>query len=136
MSRKLVLACAAVATVGLLASCTSNSTDNGSGGNGDGGATPGAVSSNDDPGESVVIGFSGPAAGHGWMGAINRFATETGEQYSDVELRVAEGTDDPSTQISHIETFINDRVDAIVLLPTDGAALTEIAIQAMEPASR
>ena len=31
-----------------------------------------------------------------------------------------------------VETFINDGVDAIVLLPTDGAALTEVAIKAME----
>lgn len=45
---------------------------------------------------------------------------------------MAEGTNDASLQISHIETFINDGVDAIVLLPTDGAALTEIATRAMQ----
>ncbi|MCW2761575.1 MAG: Sugar binding protein/LacI transcriptional regulator [Marmoricola sp.] len=31
-----------------------------------------------------------------------------------------------------METFINDKVDAIVLLPTDGAALTDVATKAME----
>ena len=31
-----------------------------------------------------------------------------------------------------METFINNEVDAIVLLPTDGAALTDVATQAME----
>ena len=36
------------------------------------------------------------------------------------------------TRRSPVETFINDGVDAIVLLPTDGAALTEVAIKAME----
>ncbi|CAL9479872.1 hypothetical protein SUDANB171_03009 [Streptomyces sp. enrichment culture] len=127
MPRKAALACATLATAGLLASCTSNSADTG---DSDGGST--TVSSNDDPGENVVIGFSGPQAGHGWMGAISQFATETAAQYEDVELRVAEGTDDPSTQVSHIETFINDQVDAIVLLPIDGAALTQVAMQAME----
>lgn len=126
MPRKAALACAALATAGLLASCTSNSTDSGD----SGGST--TVSSNDDPGENVVIGFSGPQASHGWMAAINRFAEEAAAQYEDVDLRVAEGTNDPSTQVSHIETFINDRVDAIVLLPTDGAALTQVATQAME----
>ena len=45
---------------------------------------------------------------------------------------VAEGTNDANLQISQVETFINDGVDAIVLLPTDGAALTEVAIKAME----
>ena len=44
---------------------------------------------------------------------------------------MAEGTNDASLQISQIETFINDKVDAIVLLPTDGAALTEVATKAM-----
>ena len=45
---------------------------------------------------------------------------------------VADGTNDANLQISQVETFINDKVDAIVLLPTDGAALTEVAIKAME----
>jgi ribose transport system substrate-binding protein len=45
---------------------------------------------------------------------------------------MAEGTNDANLQISQIETFINDEVDAIVMLPTDGAALTDVAIKAME----
>ena len=53
-------------------------------------------------------------------------------KYADVELGQAEGTNDVNLQISQIETFINDGVDAIVLLPFDGAALTEVAIKAME----
>src|SRR5690606_2572876 len=54
------------------------------------------------------------------------------EKYPDIDLRVAEGTNDANLQISQVEGFINDKVDAIVLLPTDGAALTEVAIEAME----
>src|SRR5690606_36128105 len=50
----------------------------------------------------------------------------------DVELKVAEGTNDANLQISQVETFVNEGVDAIVLLPTDGAALTEAALAAME----
>ena len=45
---------------------------------------------------------------------------------------MAEGTNDASLQISQVETFINDKVDAIVLLPTDGAALTDVATKAMD----
>src|SRR6188508_3650404 len=91
-----------------------------------------AASANDDPGDKVVIGFSGPAADHGWLAAINSSAIEEAKKYSDVELKSAEGTNDPSQQISQVETFINDKVDAIVLLPTDGAALTDVATKAME----
>ena len=50
----------------------------------------------------------------------------------DIDFKMAEGTNDASQQISQIETFINDKVDAIVLLPTDGAALTEVATKAMQ----
>ncbi|WP_298455361.1 substrate-binding domain-containing protein [uncultured Cellulomonas sp.] len=88
--------------------------------------------SNDETGEDVVIGFSAPAADHGWMGAITSAARAEAEKYDDVELRVAEGTNDVNLQISQVEQFINDGVDAIVLLPFDGAALTEVAIEAME----
>ena len=80
----------------------------------------------------ITIGFSGPAADHGWLGAINSAAMAEAAKYPDVKLVVAEGTNDANLQISQVETFINDKVDAIVLLPTDGAALTEVAIKAME----
>jgi ribose transport system substrate-binding protein len=92
----------------------------------------GAASSNDDTGDTVTIGFSAPAADHGWMGAITRAAIETAESYEDVELRQAEATNDVNVQISHIEQFINEGVDAIVLLPFDGESLTPVALQAME----
>ncbi|GAA3748184.1 substrate-binding domain-containing protein [Salinactinospora qingdaonensis] len=124
----LLRATGAVAAVTLLATaCTGNepATEEDTGG-----TQP--VSSNDDPGQEVVIGFSGPEADHGWLAAINSAAVAEAENYEDIDLRVAEGTNDPSMQISHIETFINDDVDAIVLLPTDGAALTKVATQAME----
>ncbi|SFB92202.1 substrate-binding domain-containing protein [Streptomyces aidingensis] len=121
----------AVAAVSLAAACTSNTPEN-EGNDSENNGQANAASSNDDPGETVVIGFSGPEADHGWLAAINSAAEAEAEKYSDIDLRVAEGTNDPSQQISHIETFINEGVDAIVLLPTDGAALTEIATEAME----
>ena len=120
---------AALGIVGLFAvGCTSNEPDT------ENAAASGpakAASDNDAPGDKVVIGFSGPAADHGWLGAINSAAQAEAKKYSDVEFKVAEGTNDASLQISQIETFINDKVDAIVLLPTDGAALTEVATKAM-----
>jgi ribose transport system substrate-binding protein len=95
-------------------------------------AGPVTTTDNDEPGDEVVIGFSAPAADHGWMGAITTAAEAEAEKYEDVELRVAEGTNDVNVQISQIEGFITDEVDAIVLLPFDGAALTEVALEAME----
>ena len=66
------------------------------------------------------------------MGSITESAEKEAAKYDDVELRVADGTNDVAVQISQVETFINDKVDAIVLLPFDGAAMTPIALKAME----
>ncbi|MFE5672821.1 substrate-binding domain-containing protein [Agromyces sp. NPDC056523] len=125
-ARAFVMAGASLAVAGLLAGCTA----------GDSGSSvtenQNSAEENAASGDTVVIGFSGPAADHGWLGAINSAAQAAAESYDDVELRVAEGTNDANLQISQVETFVNEGVDAIVLLPTDGAALTEAAIQAME----
>ncbi|WP_300345806.1 substrate-binding domain-containing protein [Nesterenkonia sp.] len=128
------LAAAAVVSAGLMVSgCLSNDPEAAAGDEDNGSAADSApAGDNAEPGEEVVIGFSGPAAGHGWMGAITSAAQEQGELFEDVDLRVSEGTDDVNLQISQIEQFINDEVDAIVVLPFDGAALTEVAIDAME----
>ena len=112
----------------LVAGCTSNTPEASSGG---GGGNE-AATANDEPGETVRIGFSAPAADHGWMAGISQAAQAEADRYQDVELSVAEGTNDVSTQISQVETFINEGVDAIVLLPFDGAALTPVALKAME----
>jgi len=119
-----------VGATAMVAGCTSNSPEESSS-SGDGGGSN-AASSNDDSGYTVTIGFSAPAADHGWMAGITNAAKAAAEGYDDVELQVAEGTNDVSTQISQVETFINDGVDAIVLLPFDGAALTPVALKAMD----
>ncbi|CCH87699.1 Ribose binding protein/LacI transcriptional regulator [Modestobacter italicus] len=119
-----------VGATAMVAGCTSNSPEESSS-SGDGGSSN-AASSNDDSGDTVTIGFSAPAADHGWMAGITNAAKAAAEEYDDVDLQVAEGTNDVSTQISQVETFINDGVDAIVLLPFDGAALTPVALKAMD----
>ena len=112
------------------AGCTSNTPAPEASSGSSGGAS--APAGNDQSGEKVTIGFSGPAADHGWLAAINSSALAEAKKYDDIELKSAEGTNDASLQISQIETFINDKVDAIVLLPTDGAALTDVATKAMQ----
>ncbi len=111
----------------VLGACTNGSDD---------GDTSSAIgksnTDNDKSGEKVVIGFSAPAADHGWMGSITKSAVAQAKKYDDIELKVAEGTNDVNLQISQVETFINDKVDAIVLLPFDGAAMTAVARKAMD----
>jgi ribose transport system substrate-binding protein len=121
----------AVALIGagaLMAGCTGNTPEESSGG----GGGNNAASDNDESGDTVSIAFSAPAADHGWIAGITESARAEAEKYDDIDFQVAEGTNDVSTQISQVETFINEGVDAIVLLPFDGAALTPVALQAME----
>ncbi|UMG93969.1 substrate-binding domain-containing protein [Nocardioides sp. TF02-7] len=120
---------AGVATLAL-AACTGNDSDEGA--DLRGGTSEADDGSNDEAGDTVVIGFSAPAADHGWMGSITESARRIAEQYEDIDLRVADGTNDVNLQISQVETFINEGVDAIVLLPFDGAAMTPVALEAME----
>lgn len=128
--RMLLASGSLLAAVGLLAGCSAGEPEPGA--SNTAGATDNASSTDAaKPGGKVTIGFSGPAADHGWMGAINTAALKAGKSFNDVELVVSEGTNDASLQISQIETFINNKVDAIVLLPTDGAALTDVATKAM-----
>ncbi|MGY2704745.1 substrate-binding domain-containing protein [Nocardioides sp. HB32] len=130
-SRKVAAGLVAGIAVLALAGCTSNSDGGGDTADTSGG-TSAATGSNDESGDKVVIGFSAPAADHGWMGSITESAKKEAAKYDDVELRVAEGTNDVNLQISQVETFINDKVDAIVLLPFDGAAMTPVALKAMK----
>jgi ribose transport system substrate-binding protein len=132
IGRSLILATAlALAGAVGLAGCVSNEPEQPAA-TGTSQAAPAAVSDNDAPGDKVVIGLSAPAADHGWMGAITSAAVAEAQKYSDIELNHPEGTNDVNQQISQIETFINDKVDVIVVLPFDGAALTDVAAKAMD----
>ncbi len=125
--RGLALVGAFAAATLVLGACTNGSGDDDSNSN-----VSKSNTDNDKNGEKVVIGFSAPAADHGWMGAITKAAVAQAKQYDDIDLQVAEGTNDVNLQISQVETFINDKVDAIVLLPFDGAAMTAVARKAMD----
>ncbi|MEV6035837.1 ABC transporter substrate-binding protein [Nonomuraea sp. NPDC052116] len=93
---------------------------------------PAATAGNDVPGEKVVIGFSAPAADHGWIAAITKNAQDAAKQYSDVEFKPVEPTNDINAQISAVESLIAAKVGALVILPNDGQQLNQIARQATD----
>jgi ribose transport system substrate-binding protein len=83
------------------------------------------------PGKEITIGFSAPAADHGWMGAISKHAKEQAGRYKDVKFNATEGTNDVNQQISQVRSLIDQKVHVLVILPYDGKALTTIAREAM-----
>ncbi|MER5478728.1 substrate-binding domain-containing protein [Streptomyces sp. NPDC002734] len=122
--RGLLFGTAAVSAGALLAGCTSNEKDKEN-------TNSSQQAADDKPGKAVTIGFAGPQADHGWLNAINEQARARAEKYSDVTLDITEGSNDTATQIGQIETLINKKVDVLVILPADGAALTQTGLKAM-----
>lgn len=96
-----------------------------------GGEASGATA-NEKPGKAVNIGFSAPAADHGWIAAIAKNAKAQAEKYSDVTFTPVEPTNDINQQISAVESLIQQKVGVLVLLPNDGEQLNQIARRAMD----
>ncbi|MCO1653559.1 substrate-binding domain-containing protein [Pseudonocardia humida] len=92
----------------------------------------GGAGANSEPGEQVTIGFSAPAADHGWIAAIANNAQAQADQYPDVTFSPVNPTNDIAQQIAAVQTLINQRVNALVILPNDGSQLTSVGRQAME----
>ena len=127
--RRLLFGAGAIGGAALLTACTGNEPedDNASAANVNAGSGDNAA-----PGKEVTIGFSAPAADHGWIAAITTNAKAQADQHEDVTLNAVEGSNDVNQQISQVETLISQKVNALVILPFDGQALTEVAIRAME----
>jgi ribose transport system substrate-binding protein len=127
--RSILFGGAAVGAGAVLTACTSNdSGDNtqiksNSGTN----ANPNAA-----PGTKVVIGFSAPAADHGWVAAITNNAKAQAGAYTDVEFRPVEAGADAAAQRAAIATLIAQKPNAIVMLPYDGKELNAAGLQAMQ----
>jgi ribose transport system substrate-binding protein len=126
--RRLLLGSAAVGTGALLTACTSNKKD-----------TPNTAQTNANqgggnasPGKRVVIGFSAPAADHGWIAAITNNAKAQAATFSDVELKTVEAGVDAAAQRAALSTLISQKPDVIVLLPYDGKELNAFGLDAMK----
>ncbi|AEB46693.1 substrate-binding domain-containing protein [Micromonospora maris] len=125
--RRLLFGGAAVGAGVLLAGCTSNEQ-----------ATPTEAQTkaaegggNSEPGKRVTIGFSAPAADHGWIAAITNNAKAQAAAYSDVEFKTVEAGADAAAQRAALSTLIAQKPDVIVLLPHDGKELNSFGLEAM-----
>ena len=82
--------------------------------------------------EKVKIGFSAPAADHGWLGAVISNAQAEAGKHPDIEYVAANGGTDADQQANNIRTLAQQGLDAIAILPYDGAALTPVAQELMD----
>jgi ribose transport system substrate-binding protein len=95
-------------------------------------AAAAAGGANDKPGKKVTVGFAGPQADHGWLNAINENAKKEAGKYSDVDLKITEGSNDAAQQASQIQTLINQKVGVLIILPADGKQMTPTGRKAMD----
>ncbi|GIF68582.1 sugar ABC transporter substrate-binding protein [Asanoa ishikariensis] len=130
--RRFLLGGAALGAGALLAACTSND----KGGDNTNAQTQGnnnaSPNANSAPGKKVTIGFSAPAADHGWIAAITSNAKAQAAEYSDVTFTTVEAGADAAAQRSALSTMISQKPDVIVLLPHDGKELNAFGLEAMK----
>jgi ribose transport system substrate-binding protein len=125
--RRILFGGAAVGAGALLTACTSNTPqENTQVNTGNAESNP-----NSAPGTKVVIGFSAPAADHGWIAAITNNAKAQAQAYSDVELRAVEAGADAATQRAALATLIAQKPNVLVMLPHDGKELNASGLEAM-----
>jgi ribose transport system substrate-binding protein len=127
--RRILFGGTALGAGALLTACTSNSpsenTQINSNQNAD--ANPNAA-----PGTKVIIGFSAPAADHGWVAAITSNAKAQAGAYSDVEFRAVAAGTDAAAQRAAISTLVSQKPHVIVMLPYDGKELNSAGLEAMK----
>ncbi|WP_232663421.1 substrate-binding domain-containing protein [Pseudonocardia sp. TRM90224] len=129
--RRFLIGAVGVGAGAALTACTSNEAPAPAGGNPSANVAP-AAGDNAAPGAPVTIGFSAPAADHGWIAAIAKNAEAQAKQYSDVTFEPVNPTNDIAQQIAAVDTLINKKVSALVILPNDGSQLTSLGRKAMD----
>jgi ribose transport system substrate-binding protein len=127
--RNFLFGASALGAGSLLAACTSNTPEASNNNNQN---VAQGNQANSQPGKPVKIGFSAPAADHGWIAAITKNAKAQAQRFSEVTFNATEGTNDVNQQIAQVESLINSKVDVLVILPHDGKALTAVGQQAMD----
>src|SRR6266481_1418992 len=106
--RRLLVGGAALGAGALLAGCTSNA-DNSK--TSDTGQTKVNTGDNAARGQTVTIGFSAPAADHGWIRAITDNAAKQAGLYKDVKLTKVDAGKDAPAQIAALQTLIQQKPD-------------------------
>lgn len=125
--RRLLLGGAALGAGAMLSACTSND----AGDDNDAQVNTGGNAPNASPGRKVTIGFSAPAADHGWIAAITKNAAAQASSYPDVEFKTVEAGADAAAQRAALSTLLSEKPDVIVLLPHDGKELNSFGLEAM-----
>jgi ribose transport system substrate-binding protein len=79
----------------------------------------------------LKIAFSAPAADHGWLKAVSDDAKAEAKQLG-LDMTVNDSATSTADQADQIQTLIEQKPDALVVLPNEGGPLTPVAQKAMD----
>jgi ribose transport system substrate-binding protein len=79
----------------------------------------------------LKIAFSAPAADHGWLKAVSDDAKAEAKSLG-LNMTVNDSASSTADQADQIQTLIDQKPDALVVLPNEGGPLTPIAQKAMD----
>lgn len=79
----------------------------------------------------LKIAFSAPAADHGWLKAVSDDAKAEAKALG-LNMTVNDSATSTADQADQIQTLIDQKPDALVVLPNEGGPLTPIAQKAMD----
>lgn len=84
-------------------------------------------------GDKIVIGFSQATMNHPFRVAmVEQNVAYAKENFPDVTVDVLDAQDDAATQVANMESFIAQKVDAIIISPVTSDALTPVVKEAMD----
>ncbi len=84
---------------------------------------PGVATGTAPKDKKMVIGVSIPAADHGWTAGIKWWAEKTAKDNPEIEW-VIQTAETPAKQIESIDAMMAKKIDGLVILATESAALT------------
>src|SRR3954469_11779339 len=79
----------------------------------------------------IKLAFSAPAADHGWIKAVSDNAKAEAKALG-IDMTVNDSATTTADQAAQIETMIQSKPDALVVLPNEGGPLTPVAQKAMD----
>ena len=82
--------------------------------------------------EKITIGFSQPTEGDAWRKAMHKEMEREVSFHPEIDLQVKDAKNSSAKQIEHINEFINQGVDLLVVSPNEADPITPVVEKAFE----
>ncbi|WP_162052244.1 hybrid sensor histidine kinase/response regulator transcription factor [Pontibacter pamirensis] len=82
--------------------------------------------------EEITVGFSQPTEGDAWRKAMHKEMEREVSFHPEIDLQVKDAKNSSAKQIEHINEFINQRVDLLVVSPNEAEPITPVVEKAFE----